>query len=137
MPDKLQITGSIPPELGTLTNLDELKLEHNLLTGTIPAELSNMTGEVQKSKTACICHGPKAGCELLLEEVKKALISCAMQTYTHARAIEMTRNTSNTLLCRAQVVALCRQQAAWDGPFRVCQAERPHCPADLRWQSGR
>ncbi len=38
-----QLTGSIPAELGNLTNLYALILEYNQLTGSIPAELGNLT----------------------------------------------------------------------------------------------
>ena len=37
-----ELTGSIPSELGSLTNLKELFLSRNQLTGTIPPELSNL-----------------------------------------------------------------------------------------------
>ena len=37
------LTGRIPPELGTLTNLEELKLDNNNLTGPIPPELGTLT----------------------------------------------------------------------------------------------
>lgn len=37
------LTGSIPPELGNLTNLRELLVWSNQLTGTIPPELGNLT----------------------------------------------------------------------------------------------
>ncbi|MCY4579238.1 MAG: leucine-rich repeat domain-containing protein [Chloroflexi bacterium] len=37
-----QLTGSIPPELGNLANLDELDLSRNQLTGSIPPELGNL-----------------------------------------------------------------------------------------------
>jgi len=37
------LTGSIPPELGNLTNLTSLVLQNNQLTGSIPAELGSMT----------------------------------------------------------------------------------------------
>ncbi len=37
------LSGSIPPELGNLTNLDMLSLSGNALTGSIPPELSNLT----------------------------------------------------------------------------------------------
>ena len=37
-----QLTGSIPPELGNLTNLTELLLNANQLTGPIPSELGNL-----------------------------------------------------------------------------------------------
>jgi len=37
-----QLTGSIPPELGNLTNLQRLNLYHNQLTGSIPPELGNL-----------------------------------------------------------------------------------------------
>ena len=34
-----QLTGTIPPELGSLTNLERLYLSDNQLTGPIPPEL--------------------------------------------------------------------------------------------------
>ena len=36
------LTGPIPPELGTLTNLDALELYNNKLTGSIPPELGDL-----------------------------------------------------------------------------------------------
>ena len=38
-----QLTGSIPPEIGDLTNLTHLYLENNQLTGSIPSEIGNLT----------------------------------------------------------------------------------------------
>jgi Leucine-rich repeat (LRR) protein len=38
-----QLTGSIPTELGKLTNLRELRLSRNQLTGSIPTELGNLS----------------------------------------------------------------------------------------------
>ncbi|MGB5375694.1 MAG: leucine-rich repeat domain-containing protein [Polyangiales bacterium] len=38
-----QLTGTIPPELGNLTNLTDLRLYSNQLTGAIPPELGNLT----------------------------------------------------------------------------------------------
>ena len=43
---------AVPAFLGALTKLDELKLEHNQLTGTIPPELSNMAGTALGSRGA-------------------------------------------------------------------------------------
>jgi len=38
-----QLTGSIPPEIGNLTNLTFLDLGNNQLTGEIPSEMGNLT----------------------------------------------------------------------------------------------
>ncbi len=38
-----QLTGSIPTELGNLSNLEELELNSNQLTGSIPTELGNLS----------------------------------------------------------------------------------------------
>ena len=38
-----QLTGSIPPEIGNLTNLVWLGLYDNQLTGGIPSEIGNLT----------------------------------------------------------------------------------------------
>ena len=38
-----QLTGSIPPEIGNLTNLGWLYLQGNQLTGSIPPEIGNLT----------------------------------------------------------------------------------------------
>jgi len=37
------LTGSIPPEIGNLTNLNSLNLGENQLTGSIPPEIGNLT----------------------------------------------------------------------------------------------
>jgi hypothetical protein len=38
-----QLSGSIPPELGNLTNLQKLYLQANMLSGSIPPELGNLS----------------------------------------------------------------------------------------------
>jgi Leucine-rich repeat (LRR) protein len=38
-----QLTGSIPAELGNLSNLESLSLDYNQLSGSIPAELGNLS----------------------------------------------------------------------------------------------
>lgn len=37
------LTGDIPPELGNLSNLEDLSIRHTRLTGDIPAELGNLS----------------------------------------------------------------------------------------------
>ena len=41
--DRNTLSGSIPPELGNLTNLIYLRLYYNSLSGSIPSELGNLT----------------------------------------------------------------------------------------------
>ncbi len=38
-----QLSGAIPPEIGSLPNLDSLYLDGNRLSGAIPPELGNLT----------------------------------------------------------------------------------------------
>ena len=38
-----ELTGTIPPELGSLANLTHLRLSNNQLTGAVPEELGNLT----------------------------------------------------------------------------------------------
>ena len=38
-----QLSGSIPPEIGNLSNLTYLDLRNNQLTGSIPPEIGNLT----------------------------------------------------------------------------------------------
>ena len=42
-----QLSGTIPSELGNLTNLERLVLYNNQLSGTIPSELGNLTNRKQ------------------------------------------------------------------------------------------
>ena len=54
-----QLTGSIPPELGGLSNLEGLSLEQNQLTGNIPVELGRLSnprylGLQDNQPTGCI-----------------------------------------------------------------------------------
>ena len=41
--ESCQLTGSIPPEIGNLTNLTGLDFDGNQLTGSIPSEIGNLT----------------------------------------------------------------------------------------------
>ncbi len=41
--DNNDLTGTIPPQLGNLSNLEELDLDNNRLTGSIPSELGNLS----------------------------------------------------------------------------------------------
>ncbi len=42
-----QLTGSIPTELGNLSNLEDLRLNFNQLTGSIPTELGNLSNLIR------------------------------------------------------------------------------------------
>ena len=77
------LAGSIPPELGSLTNLTYLELGHDELTGAVPAELGNLvnlqglylwnefgfrselTGSIrpswEDSPTSWVCRSPATG----------------------------------------------------------------------------
>ncbi|MCB0198900.1 MAG: hypothetical protein KDI03_02415 [Anaerolineae bacterium] len=50
------LSGSIPPKLGQLSNLCDLNLSENELTGTIPPQLGNLTG-----LGWCLYSGPTTG----------------------------------------------------------------------------
>jgi len=54
-----ELTGSIPPEIGCLTNLTYLNLESNQLTGEIPSEIGNLT-----SLSNLILHGNQLSGEI-------------------------------------------------------------------------
>ncbi len=41
-----ELTGSIPPEIGNLTNLESLEVANNQLTGSIPSEIENLNNLV-------------------------------------------------------------------------------------------
>jgi len=45
--DYNQLTGSIPSEIGNLTNLLKLSLHYNQLTGSIPQEIGNLTNLIR------------------------------------------------------------------------------------------
>ena len=57
-----QLTGTIPPELGGLTNLQTLSLGSNQLTGTIPAALSNLVPPRGSLEEVIIASGNKGLC---------------------------------------------------------------------------
>uniref|UniRef100_A0A6N2LH96 Leucine-rich repeat-containing N-terminal plant-type domain-containing protein n=1 Tax=Salix viminalis TaxID=40686 RepID=A0A6N2LH96_SALVM len=38
-----RLTGTIPPEIGNITTLEQLVLEDNLLGGSLPPDLGNLT----------------------------------------------------------------------------------------------
>jgi len=45
--DYNQLTGSIPPEIGNLTNLEHLNISQNNFTGITPSEIGNMSSLVE------------------------------------------------------------------------------------------
>jgi len=63
-----QLTGSIPPEIGNLTNLTHLYLRDNQLTGSIPSEIGNLTNLTYLSLSANQLTGeiPESICDLTL-----------------------------------------------------------------------
>ena len=62
-----QLTGSIPPEIGCLTNLTYLSLGQNQLTGEIPSEIGNLTNLTYLNLTQNQLTGeiPQEVCDLI------------------------------------------------------------------------
>ena len=62
-----QLTGSIPPEIGNLTNLMCLGLHNNQLTGEIPSEIGNLTNLIglQLSNNQLTGEIPESICNLV------------------------------------------------------------------------
>jgi len=59
------LTGSIPPEIGCLTNITFLNLHNNLLSGEIPPEIGNLTNLTYLALTSNQLTGeipPEIGC---------------------------------------------------------------------------
>ena len=61
------LTGSIPPEIGCLTNLIELFLDNNQLTGEIPVEIGQLTNleDVNLSYNQLTGEIPPEVCDLI------------------------------------------------------------------------
>ena len=61
-----QLTGSIPPEIGNLTNLTNLTIYNNQLTGSIPPEIGNLTNLIRLDLSENQLRGviPDSICEL-------------------------------------------------------------------------
>ena len=71
VPDQL-LSGAIPPELGSLTNLEELDLSENRLSGAIPPELGNLANLERLSLSGNRLSGaipPELGSLANLEEL--------------------------------------------------------------------
>ena len=64
-----QLTGSIPPEIGNLTNLTWLDLGNNGLTGSIPPEIGNLTNLTHLNLRYNQLNGeiPESICDLNIE----------------------------------------------------------------------
>ena len=45
--DNNALFGTLPSEVGTLTNITVFEVDHNALTGTIPTELGNLINRVE------------------------------------------------------------------------------------------
>mmetsp|Transcript_3709 Transcript_3709/g.6967 ORF Transcript_3709/g.6967 Transcript_3709/m.6967 type:complete len:123 (-) Transcript_3709:56-424(-) len=53
------LSGSIPTELGQLTELEHLTLKNNILQGSIPKEIANLKKLVTLDFTECFLTGPR------------------------------------------------------------------------------
>ena len=76
------LVGSIPPELGNLSKLKKLSLGRNELSGSIPPELSNLTGLVSLDLLGNLIRS------FALPSRWASLIACAL-----------TNNDAGVLMC--------------------------------------
>ena len=71
------LKGEIPPEIGQLTNLTELSLGYNQLTGVIPEEICNQGDSSPYLSWNQLCHPyPNCGNGQITSEDKQDTSNC-------------------------------------------------------------
>ncbi|KAH7533767.1 hypothetical protein FEM48_Zijuj04G0166800 [Ziziphus jujuba var. spinosa] len=88
-------SGSMPPEIGKLTNLQKLVVASNAFTGELPVELAKLTNLVDMHMEGCSLEGPiPSSMSALTKLVDLILRKCSIHGEIPAYIAEM-RNLKN------------------------------------------